>query len=387
MNTGIETLPVVFASTTDAALVRREVREGRLRRVDRGTYLHIDSARAGWQQAEDVIRARCLGLQQRCRGGTVVSHATAALLHGLPVPTSRILDVSHSFLRATRTEAAFPVTRHIRELTEEDVVTLDGVLVTSLERTVIDCACALRSDWALAVADAALRQCARVDRRHRAGRGTSIDDLRSSWLELLERSGPRRGRVQARAVLGLCDPLAESAGESRARCVFLADGLPPPLLQAPIGLEGGTAFSDFAWALDDSGRMLHGEYDGLGKYTSPSTAAESGKASIDRPRPGSREGLGRAAVRVPRQAVDQGERLDDDGGQPDVERLRHPPGPARQAHGLPRQELAHRRRDADPLGSGLHRRPLRRPLRGVGALARQELVLSRLAGHDPRPGL
>ncbi len=280
MNTGIETLPVVFASTTDAALVRREVREGRLRRVDRGTYLHIDSARAGWQQAEDVIRARCLGLQQRCRGGTVVSHATAALLHGLPVPTSRILDVSHSFLRATRTEAAFPVTRHIRELTEEDVVTLDGVLVTSLERTVIYCACAVRPDWPLVAAEAALRQCARVDRRHRAGRGTSIDDLRSSWLELLERSGPRRGRVQARAVLGLCDPLAESAGESRARCVFLADGLPPPLLQAPIGLEGGTAFSDFAWALDDSGRMLHGEYDGLGKYTSPSTAAESGKASI-----------------------------------------------------------------------------------------------------------
>ena len=63
--------------------------------------------------------------------------------------------------------------------------------------------------------------------------------------------------------------------------------------------------------------------------------------------------------------------------------LRHPAIPSRQQDGIRGQRLAHERRDPDQLGPGLHRGPVRNPLRGVGTLRERQLVLTRLLLSRP----
>ena len=85
-------------------------------------------------------------------------------------------------------------------------------------------------------------------------------------------------------------------------------------------------------------------------------------------RDGSRTRLGRRSVRLPRRAVEQGVRLARERVQRRQRRVRHPAVPARQQDGQRRRRLGDQPGDADHVGSRLHRRPLRHPVRRVGAL-------------------
>ncbi len=82
-----------------------------------------------------------------------------------------------------------------------------------------------------------------------------------------------------------------------------------------------------------------------------SVSVDPGSArAVGRPRRAAR--LGRRPVRVPRQALDQGEQLARRRGQPELERVRDPAGPPRLQDGERRLRLAHQPGDADHVGLG-----------------------------------
>jgi hypothetical protein len=118
-----------------------------------------------------------------------------------------------------------------------------GVPLTSAARTVIDLARRWPPREALVLADSALRLGV-----------ASIDQLRAT----LDDCHRWPGAEQARRVVALAAPKAESVLESLSRVAMRTEGLPPPRTQVVIG----GARVDFLW--EDF--AVIGEADGLGKY-------------------------------------------------------------------------------------------------------------------------
>lgn len=219
-------------------------RDGSLRRVRRGSYLsHPDAAATPEAEHRELALATWTGLA----AGSVLSHLSAAIVHGLPVigrPPSRV-----SVTRTTGGHGRADTLLHLRvcPLPPDEVIERDGVMVTSLARTVADVTRTSSLDQAVAVADAALRA------------GLERGDLERS----LGRCDRRPGIAQARRVAAFADPGADGPGESVSRVRMRQAGLPSPVLQWRIGYsDGHETFSDFAWP---ELRTL-GEFDGKVKY-------------------------------------------------------------------------------------------------------------------------
>ncbi|QJW35875.1 hypothetical protein [Cellulosimicrobium protaetiae] len=234
--------------------VRRRLADGEWERLRRGAYRDApppDRPPAAAARALVVARARAVA--HALRADPVVSHASAALLHGLPLwtlPTTT--HVVQSYRRSG--SAARDVTRHVAEVGVEDRATVLGVTTTSLARTVADCLRTMPALDALVVADAALA---------RGLRRSDVEDV-------LDRRPRGRGSRRSRYVLGLADPGAESARETWLRYVLVRTGLPRPETQVPLRTEVGGVRVDLGWT---RWRLLL-EFDGLVKYrTGPSGLA------------------------------------------------------------------------------------------------------------------
>jgi len=222
--------------------LRRRVAQGSLVRVRRGVF-----RRAGDLPSATAHRLLIDATLGDLGAGAVISHASAGILHGLPVPVSALGRVSVSHARRGRGH----VTRGVRDrgcpVPESDVIEIEGMPVTSLARTVVDLGRDLSFDWGVAVADYALR----------AGLAREVLAVQ------VERSRRWPGNARARAVVSFADARAESPGESRSRALLAQAGLPAPTLQFEVWADGvllGRA--DFAW--EDHGVL--GEFDGLAKY-------------------------------------------------------------------------------------------------------------------------
>lgn len=179
--------------------------------------------------------------------GSVVSHASAAVLHGLPVPRSQLGNVC-----ATREvgghgrRGGVLHLRHCR-LDADEITTIGGVAVTTLERTAIDLARGSTLEWGVITCDAALVM--------------GLDRLRLLNAADRARGWPGARRAERAAVFA--DPGAQSPLESVSRLQIHRLGYPPPVSQFPVMLAGRVvATSDFGW--DD--RRLVGECDGRIKY-------------------------------------------------------------------------------------------------------------------------
>ncbi|SDR92226.1 hypothetical protein SAMN04488543_0755 [Friedmanniella luteola] len=181
-------------------------------------------------------------------GGGVVSHLSAAVLHGLPLPVGGLRHVQVTQPAARSGRRRGHVHRFAAPLPAEDVTLLDGLAVTTLARTVVDLGRALPFADAVAVADAALRQ------------GLDGGELRL----VLEQATGRPGVARARRVVAFADGRSESAGESRSRVLLHRIGLPPSTLQLVVLDEQGcfVGRSDFGW---QEHRTL-GEFDGRVTY-------------------------------------------------------------------------------------------------------------------------
>lgn len=233
-------------------MVSAALRSGDLTRLRRGAYARAGAEPDRFEARLEHDLALISAVDEQLGGSHVISHASAALLWGLP---STRHDAVHVTQARGPHHAPPDVERHRSQLPAEDVVELCGRAVTSLGRTVVDCATALGASDGLVVADAGLR--------------AGLD--RSELLARLDGMSGRRGVRRARAVIAAADPGAESAGESRLRHLVLRAGLPVPRTQVPVETPEGTFWADMGW---EELRLL-GEYDGAAKYTARSTAADA----------------------------------------------------------------------------------------------------------------
>ena len=179
---------------------------------------------------------------------SVVSHASAAVLHDLPIGTEHLDRVHLTRDRAGQGKIRRYVQVHGSALDDGDVVELRGFQVTSLARTVLDLGCTLRPLLAVPIGDAALLA------------GMSTVELAAQ----LDRSCRRHGIAQARRTAALLDPRSESPGESMSRVVFADHRIPAPEPQFRVHDHLGRLVgrADFGW----EAQSTLGEFDGKVKY-------------------------------------------------------------------------------------------------------------------------
>ncbi|MFC8502154.1 hypothetical protein ACFUC1_07335 [Pedococcus sp. NPDC057267] len=213
---------------------------------------HVYAASEAWSALSPV--AAHLGLARAGQvsvAGSVVSHATAALLHGLPQPWGPMgSSVCLTALQTTRTAATEDWRRVLDgALSPDDVTEVDGVRVTTVARTVIDCLRTLRLRDGLAIADVAL------------GRGlVAEEELRA--VRCRQRRWP--GIRTADLGIVLADGRRESWLESASVATAVALGWPPPMSQVSIHRLDGSFVGrvDLLWG----GLGIVGEADGRSKY-------------------------------------------------------------------------------------------------------------------------
>ena len=192
--------------------------------------------------------------------GGVLSHHSAALLHGLPQPLGPLGAVSLTLPDSDRTAARDDWRRLLDgELPSDHVTEVSGLSVTRVDRTVIDCFRQLRLRDALAIADGALRNGT-----------TSPDALRA--MRAFQTRWP--GVTKADAGMALADPRRESWLESASVATAHQLGFSMPMSQVWIHHLDGRLIGrvDFLWALAG----VVGEADGRGKYLGEYTSAPWG---------------------------------------------------------------------------------------------------------------
>lgn len=217
---------------------------GQLRRLRPGAYVENST----WQAMSVAEQYRVRVLAYAATTGAVVSHSSAAALHGLPL------------LRPDRTAVHFTSDGrgggnksssrifHRAPLGSEDIVMVDGIAVTSPMRTALDVGCAATFAQAVCAIESALRVSSEPPR------------------EVLGRLGRRRGIAHVREAAEYASPMTESIGESWSRILMHRwPDVPEPRLQHEYRDENGSvvARTDFDWQA-----KLAGESDGMTKYTS-----------------------------------------------------------------------------------------------------------------------
>ncbi len=235
---------IVVSRETDRTKLRRAYWRGEVRRLRVGGYLVLDDAADSPAYRSDEI-ARILSVHKQLEAPHVFSHVSAAALWGLPRwAAGTKVHVIQQYRASGR--AAGDVARHFAEVAADDVVERQGLPVTGLVRTVVDCALSLHPLESLVIADAALAA------------GLAREDV---VAHLAARPGARGAR-RARLVLELADRGADSPWETWLRYVALRAGLPRPTTQHPVVTRLGTFYVDAAWP--DHGVLA--EFDGRVKY-------------------------------------------------------------------------------------------------------------------------
>jgi predicted transcriptional regulator of viral defense system len=253
---GVVTAAELTASGISRGQVQRLVRRGVLLRLARGGY--APAALAAEQTSEKAATHAVLATAALAvtGPGAIVSHHSAALIHGLDL-LGRGIGETVAFTRppgTTSTKCGPGAHLHIADLPAGHVVARHGIPVTSVARTVIDLARASSFAAGVVVADSALRS-----------KQTTKAELQSVITACPRWPGLRA----ARRAVAFCDARSESVLESISRVAFAASGLPPPDLQVWVGdaIEV-IGRADFLW----SACRTIAEADGAIKYADPSRA-------------------------------------------------------------------------------------------------------------------
>ncbi|GGC06731.1 hypothetical protein GCM10010972_19980 [Cellulomonas carbonis] len=224
---------------------RRRLRDGEWRRLRPGAYVVADTLPTDpFELGTQLALAHAVAVSRQHRPG-VLSHTTAALMWGLPLPGDP--GPTHVIRPTTVSGShADDVVRHLVRLAPDEVTTVAGMPVTTLARTAVDCAATLPAGHGLVVVDAARRS------------GVTAEALQRA---LAGRPGTR-GIRRARAVVEHADDGAESPGESSTRAALIGLGLPRPETQVLVRTAAGDMWADLGWR----GWRLLVEYDGRSKY-------------------------------------------------------------------------------------------------------------------------
>jgi hypothetical protein len=221
---------------SDSALTRA-VRSGRLVRVRRGRFARHEP---------DAVTAG-IAAARSC-GASVMSHRSAALLHGMPLVGAGVFRPDLTLSPPSTGDTAHALV-HRATLRPQDVVIIGESPVTSAARTVVDLGRSCPTLAAVAATDFALHE--ELTTREEIA---DVLDMCRRW------PGIRRALRAVR----LADARSESPLESASRLVIGSLRLPMPDLQPVIldahGYPAGRL--DFYW--DDYG--VGGEADGRSKY-------------------------------------------------------------------------------------------------------------------------
>lgn len=233
--------------------LRKAIGRGELVRVHRGAYVVAKE----WESLNrrERYRKQVIAAALASRSRPVLSHQSAAAIWGIPTigDTRGIVHVLTTISAGTRTENGFR--RHAADVGEDDVVERDGVLVTSLHRTLID----LARDTPFASAVAGLDWSVRSS----SSDSPPLTTIVALQVYFDQFPSPRNRRRVHRA-LEFSSPLAGSPGESMSRAVIHELGFAVPVLQLEVTDRRGLAgIADFGWPE----HSLLGEFDGLVKYT------------------------------------------------------------------------------------------------------------------------
>ena len=203
----------------------------------------------GCARPEDRHQLQVAVAVPRIAADAVVSHQSAAVLHGLPawnIPLTRVHATRPRRSGALRTGRLY---LHTAPLEPDEVVTVDGVAVTAVARTLVDVARTVGFEEAVAVLDAAL---------HRR-LVTS-----AALIATLDRMAGWPGAPRARRAFEFADPRAMNVGESRSRVAMARFGVAPPVLQWEVVGPGGVVLGTAGFGWPEHGVV--GEFDGFVKY-------------------------------------------------------------------------------------------------------------------------
>lgn len=237
---------------TDIKVVARRVKQGSIVRVHRGLY----AVKEYWEQLDphEQIRhiMRSLG---RWHEQWMFCGASAAIMHGLECSYRQLRPIHVAVGKSRRAKNQATIRYHA--LSDPDAVIIDGVKVTSIQRTLVDCASTMPFRYALAPIDAALRQ-------GRIGK--------ESLLAYVDSLPMLRDRERVRSIIALGDDTSENGGESECRAVLQEMGFPVHRLQVEFPCRshpGRVHRVDFLWVRED-GTLIAGEFDGVRKFVDPS---------------------------------------------------------------------------------------------------------------------
>lgn len=243
---GFLTRPEVLEHGVGDRVLTAAVRDGALLRIGVGLYAPPEHARL---RPEDQHAVRCHAVATRFNGTVVFSHHSAAILQGASVWGVDLDHVHVTRLDTGRGRRQAGVAHHVAALVEDDVTSVDGLLVTRSARTAWDVAIRETTESGLVIVDSMLH--------------LGLTDDEELLREARSHAHWRRAR-HAKLTFTLSDARSESAGESRSRYLMREFRLPRPDLQVPIHDEDGelVGISDFGWR---EHRHL-GEFDGMLKY-------------------------------------------------------------------------------------------------------------------------
>lgn len=245
---GLITRNQLIADGWSSSRINRAIAGGRLEQFSFGIYRIVGSAKTHHQDLMSVI----LSYQDH----VWLSHTTAANLHCLNVWEDNHIHVtSTTKLRSTSKRTSLSIAHHVsEELQDSDLGEVDGLLTTSVTRTLIDLAELLTPAQLAITVDDALQR-----------RLTTLRELQNFY----ERVGRWRGRKRFAPMkevlaerIGL--PSVESGLERKVFKVLKESKLPTPVTQYRVCVDGWDYRLDMAY-LDE---MVGIEVDGYAFHSS-----------------------------------------------------------------------------------------------------------------------
>jgi hypothetical protein len=250
--TGLFLVKQIGVSDTDARQARREVHLGQATRLRRGVLTTAErwARLSAEQKYRDSIRA----VVETRKHDPVISHQSAAVLWGIPLGVAFPRAVHLLAQPTSHARSKNGVIVHRTEFDWADIVEIDGVLVTSPARTLLDLARTVSFGNAVVAIDHALNP-------DRADPPVLV--LADELSEALAAARSARGLVRAQRAIDFGRPNVANPGESLSRVAIFELGFPDPELQCRHrNPRGGWYYSDHEWPA----HRLIGEFDGKGKY-------------------------------------------------------------------------------------------------------------------------
>src|SRR6478736_3619698 len=221
--------PFTVVEAAEAGVSPKRLRHHSLAALGRG--IRVQGATPGLPLS---VRVRpFIEVNERC----AASHLTAAELGSLPVRQQKEAPPMYHVIRP---EGSAHLNRphvkvHRMKLYDDEVTLLDGIPITTPERTWLDLAEILTVDELVVAGDS----CVRAPLLEFEGRDVPLCSLQD-LQRMIDRHKGKRGLRKAKEAITLIRVGSDSPQESLLRLAIVRSGLPEPELNVPIITDDGT---------------------------------------------------------------------------------------------------------------------------------------------------